>query len=108
MRPSSDRTHADQRLPVFLRLQKLRPTPQTEAGRLLRLLLLWVSTLSAETGCSETAGLSPEQSTFKGRRRRLRIRHRLSPAGPPRSELASLDASSDLITRWYHPSANKA
>jgi len=51
MRVSSDRTDAVGRLSVFLRLQSLRPAPQTEAGRLLRLLLLRVSALPAETGC---------------------------------------------------------
>jgi hypothetical protein len=50
LRASGDRGHADGRLPVLLLLQKLRRTAETEAGRLLRVLLLWLRVVSADTG----------------------------------------------------------
>ena len=41
------RDDADQRLPVLLRLQGLWRPPQTQSGRLLRFLLVWLGAVSA-------------------------------------------------------------
>jgi hypothetical protein len=50
LRSSGNRDHADRRLPVLLRLQGLRRTAETQARRLLRVLLLRLGTVSADTG----------------------------------------------------------
>jgi hypothetical protein len=42
--------HANGRLPVFLQMHRVRRDAETEAGRLLRVLLLRRCTLSADTG----------------------------------------------------------
>jgi hypothetical protein len=47
MRTSVGRADADERLPILLRVQGLRDEAQAAAGRLLRVLLLWVDPLSA-------------------------------------------------------------
>src|SRR5262249_22019591 len=49
MRASGDRTNAGERLPILLRLQGLRGTPQAEAGGLLRLLLLRLGAVPADS-----------------------------------------------------------
>ena len=48
VRPSGNRDQADRRVPVLLQLRRLRNTAQAEAGRLLRLLLLWDGAVSAD------------------------------------------------------------
>jgi hypothetical protein len=47
MRASGRGADADRRLPIFLSLQGLWRTAQAEAGRLLRVLFLWVGAVSA-------------------------------------------------------------
>jgi len=47
IRTSVGRADADERLPVLLRVQGLRDEAQAAAGRLLRVLFLWVDPLSA-------------------------------------------------------------
>ena len=47
------RDHADQRVPVLLRMHWLQDVAQAQAWRLLRVLLLWVGALSADPGRQE-------------------------------------------------------
>jgi len=49
MRSSGHRDHANRRLPVLLWLPGLRNTVKAEARWLLRVLLIWVSAMSANT-----------------------------------------------------------
>lgn len=48
-----DRDDAHQCLPVVLRMRAVSCRPRTEAGRLLRLLLLWHGTVPANTGARQ-------------------------------------------------------
>lgn len=50
LRPSFNRDNANRRLPVLLRMQRLRVAPQAESGRLLRFLLLWRRAVPADSG----------------------------------------------------------
>ena len=50
VRASGDRDNARGRLPVLLQLQGLRRTAQAQAGRLLRVLLLWLGGVPADAG----------------------------------------------------------
>jgi alkylmercury lyase len=50
MRGAKIRDHADGRLSVFLRLQRLRDTIAAEAGRLLRFLFIWFRPVPARAG----------------------------------------------------------
>jgi hypothetical protein len=54
VRPSGDRGNAHGRLPVFLCVQGLRRALETAAGRLLRVLFLWLRALPA--GSSRARG----------------------------------------------------
>src|SRR5215831_7457652 len=49
LRPSGDRANAAGRLPVLLRLQGLRATPQTEGRGLLRVLLIRLGAVPARS-----------------------------------------------------------
>jgi len=54
MRQEMHRGHADRCLYVFLDLSGLREAPQAQAGRLLRVLQLWLGVVPA---CAAGAGL---------------------------------------------------
>src|SRR6516162_5182612 len=54
LRYDKDRDHADRGMPVFLRMHGLRRAFAPQAGRLLRVLLLRVGALSADTGGRDT------------------------------------------------------
>src|SRR5262245_23488852 len=51
LRTPCDRTDAGGCLPDRLRLQRLRGAAATQGGRLLHILLLWVGTVPASSGC---------------------------------------------------------
>jgi len=50
MRDANIRNDADGRLPILLRMLRLRGEVAAEAWRLLRLLLLWFGPLPADSG----------------------------------------------------------
>src|SRR5260370_397703 len=58
LRASGDRTNAGGRLPVLLRLQRLRATPQAEARGLLRVLFVRLGAVPADA-----SGTAPPLST---------------------------------------------
>lgn len=48
MRRGEDGNDADERLPIFLRLHRVRCHVAPEGGRLLRVLLLWIGGVPAD------------------------------------------------------------
>jgi hypothetical protein len=66
LQASGDRTNAEERLPVLLRLRRLRATPQAEARRLLRVLFVRVGALP--TDANGTAPPLSNTQPSKGQR----------------------------------------
>jgi hypothetical protein len=82
---------ADRRVPVLLRLHRVRRIASAQAGRLLRLLFIWVDALSAHAG------------KIVGPRRRYRQLRLLTPGSPKREKFMSkasdvaMQGSRDLV-----------
>lgn len=70
MRTRETGDHARGRLPVVLRMRMLLHDPSTEAGQLLRILLVWYCSLSVHAGFARQVPFRATVKATGGLRRR--------------------------------------